>query len=250
MTLTEKQVIDRVYPRSVRFFEQIGSTNDVAMEWLTNGAASGSIVVADEQVKGKGRLGRVWQTPAGSALIVSVILHPRAEDLQQITMLGALAISDMIQNLGVDYVGIKWPNDVQINGLKVSGILPEAAWQNEKLVGVVLGMGINVKIDFSDTELADKAISIEPVLGRHVDRLDLLVDLLKRIDYWAERLGSDELFEAWEKRLVTIGQHVRVKTPQQEVIGLAQSVDRDGALQIRQKDGSVERVIAGDIALG
>jgi len=250
MTLTEKQIADRIYPRPVRFFNQIGSTNDVAMEWLMNGAASGSIVMADEQVKGRGRLGRVWQTPAGSALMISVILHPRAEDLSQITMLGALAISDMIQGLGVQYVGIKWPNDVQINGLKVSGILPEASWENEKLKGVVLGMGINVKIDFSDTELADKAISIEPVLGRGLDQLDLLVDLLGRIDYWSERLGSVELFEAWEKQLITLGQQVRVQTPQQEVVGLAQSVDRDGALHIRKTDGSIERVIAGDIALG
>src|SRR4051812_12210000 len=98
MTLTEKQLLKRVYPRPVRFFTQIGSTNDIAMEWMTSGASGGSIVVADEQVNGKGRLGRVWQTPAGSALIVSVILHPRVEDLQQITMLGALAISDMVKN--------------------------------------------------------------------------------------------------------------------------------------------------------
>ncbi len=250
MTLTQKQLLDRVYPRPVRFFNQIGSTNDEAMEWLTNGAASGSIVVADEQVKGKGRLGRVWHTSAGNALIVSVILHPRVENLPQITMLGALAIYDMVKNLGIEQVGIKWPNDVQINGLKVSGILPEVSWENGKLVGVVLGMGINVRIDFTDTELANKAVSIEPVIGRHVDRLDLLVDLLKRIDYWSERLGSAELFDAWEKRLVTIGQQVRVQASHQEVVGLAQSVDRDGALNIRKADGSIERVIAGDIALG
>jgi BirA family transcriptional regulator, biotin operon repressor / biotin---[acetyl-CoA-carboxylase] ligase len=250
MTLTEKQLIERVYPRPVRFFNQIGSTNDVAMEWMTKGAASGSIVVADEQVKGKGRLGRVWHTPAGSALIISVIFHPRVEDLQQVTMLGALAIYDMVKNLGIEQVGIKWPNDVQINGLKVSGILPEAAWENGKLVGVVLGMGINVRIDFSDTELRGRAISIEPLLGRPVDRLDLLADLLKRIDYWSERLGSTEVFDAWEKRLVTLGQQVRVQASHQEVVGLAQSVDRDGALNIRKADGSSERVIAGDIALG
>ncbi len=250
MTLTEKQIVNRVYPRPVRFFSQIGSTNDVAMEWLRNGTTQGSIVVADEQIKGKGRLGRVWHTPAGTALIVSVILHPRIEELSQITMLGALAIYDMVSQLGIKQVGIKWPNDVQINGLKVSGILPEVAWENEKLIGVVLGMGINVRIDFSETELVDRAVSIEPVLGRHVDRLNLLVDLLKRIDYWSERLGSTEVFDEWEKRLGTIGQQVRVQASHQEVVGLAQSVDSDGALNIIKTDGSIERVIAGDIALG
>ncbi|MBI1278057.1 MAG: biotin--[acetyl-CoA-carboxylase] ligase [Anaerolineaceae bacterium] len=250
MTLTEKKIGDRLYPRPVRFFKQIGSTNDVTSEWLKHGGESGSIVVADEQVSGRGRLGRVWHTPAGTALIVSVILRPRSEDLSQITMLGALAISDTIRNWGIQHVGIKWPNDVQINGLKVSGILPEVVWENEQLVGVVLGMGINVRIDFTGTELMNSAVSIEPVLGRPIDRLDLLEDVLKRIDYWFARLGQDELFDAWKKQLVTIGQHVRLQSAGYEVAGLAQAVDKDGALLIRRADGLVERVIAGDIALG
>ena len=248
--MNEQQLFDRLHPRPVRYFSQIGSTNVVALEWMNSGAVAGSIVVADEQVKGKGRLGRVWHTPPGTALIVSVILHPRTENLPQITMLGALAIYDLVKGLGYESVGIKWPNDVMLNGLKVSGILPEAVWENGKLVGVVLGMGINVSIDFSNTELADKAISIEPVLGRQIDHVDLLVALLARIDYWTQRLGSDDLFDAWKSRLVTLGQDVRVKTADKDVIGLAQTVDADGALLVRHADGQVQRVIAGDIALG
>ncbi len=250
MTLNENELVERLHPRSVRYFSQIGSTNDVARDWISSGTVTGSVVVANEQVKGKGRLGRVWHTPAGTALIVSVILHPRVEDLPQITMLGALAIYDMVKHLGIESVGIKWPNDVQINGLKVSGILPEAVWENEKLVGVVLGMGINVRIDFTNTELVDKAISIETVLGQQVKRLDLLVDLLAGVDNWSQRLGSDELFDTWKNRLVTLGQSVHVKTFDKEVIGLAQDVDRDGALLVCREDGQIERVIAGDIALG
>jgi BirA family biotin operon repressor/biotin-[acetyl-CoA-carboxylase] ligase len=250
VTLNEKQLIERLYLRPVRYFSQIGSTNDIAREWVNNGAVTGSVVVADEQVKGKGRLGRAWHTPPGTALIVSVILHPRLEDLPQITMLGALAIYDMVKHLGITSVGIKWPNDVMLNGLKVSGILPEAVWENGKLVGVVLGMGINVRIDFTNTDLVNKAISIEPVLGQRVERLDLLVDLLAGIDYWSQRLGSDELFDTWKNRLVTLGQDIHVKTFDKEIIGLAQDVDRDGALLVRREDGQIERVIAGDIALG
>ncbi|MBA3868153.1 MAG: biotin--[acetyl-CoA-carboxylase] ligase [Anaerolineae bacterium] len=250
MTLNEQELIKRLQPRPVRYFSQIGSTNDVALEWMNSGTAKGSIVVADEQIKGKGRLGRVWHTPPGTALIVSVILHPQAHDLGQITMLGALAIYDMVKSLGIESVGIKWPNDVMLNGLKVSGILPEAVWERDRLVGVVLGMGINVRIDFSKTELINSAISIEPVLGRQVKRVDLLVDLLARVDYWSTRLGSDELFTAWRNRLITLGQDVRVKTADKEVTGLAQDVERYGALLIRRADGQIERVIAGDIALG
>lgn len=250
MTLNEQQLIERLYPRPVRYFSQIGSTNDAALDWMSSGAVAGSVVVADEQIKGKGRLGRTWHTPPGTALIVSVILHPQVEDLPQITMLGALAIYDMVKGLGIESVGVKWPNDVMLNGLKVSGILPEAVWANGKLVGVVLGMGINVRIDFSNTELVNKAISIEPVLGRPVERLDLLAELLTHIDYWSQQLGRTELFDIWKNRLITLGQDVRVKTADKEVIGLAQNVDRDGALIVRRTDGQTERVIAGDIALG
>lgn len=250
MTLNESELVERLHPRPVRYFSQIGSTNDVAQDWINSGAVTGSVVVANEQIKGKGRLGRVWHTPPGTALIVSVVLHPRVEDLPKITMLGALAISDMVKHLGIEPVGIKWPNDVLLNGLKVSGILPEAVWENEKLVGVVLGMGINVRIDFTNTELVDKAISIEPVLGRCVERVDLLVDLLAQVDYWSARLGHNELVDTWKNRLVTLGQHVRVKALDKEVTGLAQDVDHDGALLVCREDGQIERVIAGDIALG
>jgi BirA family biotin operon repressor/biotin-[acetyl-CoA-carboxylase] ligase len=250
MTLNEKELVERLHPRPVRYFSQIGSTNDVARDWINSRAMTGSVVVANEQVKGKGRLGRVWHTPPGTALIISVILYPRVEDLPQITMLGALAIYDMAKHLGIESVGIKWPNDVLLNSLKVSGILPEAVWENEKLVGVVLGMGINVRIDFTNTELVNKAISIEPVLGRRVERLELLVELLTRIDYWSQHLGSDELFDTWKNRLLTLGQDVHVKTFDKEVTGLAQDVDHDGALLVCREDGQIERVIAGDIALG
>lgn len=250
MTLNEHQLIQRLHPRPVRYFAQIGSTNDVALEWMNSGALSGSIVVADEQVKGKGRLGRVWHTPPGTALIVSMILRPPIEELQQVTMLGALAIYDMVKHLGIERVGIKWPNDVMLDGLKVSGILPEGVWDIDKLAGVVLGVGINVRIDFAGTELVNKAISIEPVLGRRVERLDLLVDLLSSIDYWSQRLGSNELLNTWKSRLVTLGQEVYVKTADKDVVGLAEDVDLDGALLVYRADGQIERVIAGDIALG
>lgn len=250
MTLTQQNLIERLYPRPVRYFEQIGSTNDEALDWMANGALNGSVVVAGEQVKGKGRLGRNWHTPPGSALIVTVILRPKVAELSQITMLGALAIYDTVKQLGLEQVGIKWPNDVMLNDLKVSGILPEAVWEDGELLGVVLGMGVNVRIDFSNNELAQKAISIETVLGQHVERLDLIAGLLTRVDCWAQRLGSDVLFETWKSRLLTLGQRVRLVSAGQEVVGMAESVDLDGTLLVRQADRHLERVVAGDIALG
>ena len=165
-------------------------------------------------------------------------------------MLGALAICDMLDHLGIEPVSIKWPNDVQVNGKKVSGVLPEVLWEGARLTGVVLGMGINVRIDFSSTDFADFAISIEPALGRPVQRLDLLKILLARVDYWFARLGTDELFETWKRRLMTLGQTVKVESEGHVIRGVAQSVDSMGALIVCDNDSKSHRILAGDVGLG
>lgn len=250
MSLTQSSLKTALAPRPVRFFEQIGSTNDVAMDWLANGAKQGSVVIADEQSQGRGRLGRIWHNPPGSALLLSVTLRPLAAQLPHVTMLGALAIYDMLEQIGLQSISIKWPNDVRVNGKKVSGILPEVMWQGSTLTGVVLGMGINVRIDFTGTDLVDRAISIEPALGRPVQRLNLLQVLLGRLDFWLDRLGSQELFSAWEQHLVTLGQRVTVQSGGSAISGIAQSVDQFGALTIVDSDGNSHRIIAGDVGLG
>jgi BirA family biotin operon repressor/biotin-[acetyl-CoA-carboxylase] ligase len=245
---TQTELEKWLTPRPVRFFEQIGSTNDAALEWLREGAPVGAVVVTNDQTGGRGRKGRSWYTPPGSALILSVVLRPELSRVPQVTMLGAVAIYDLLTHLGVADVGIKWPNDVQINGLKVSGVLPEAIWEGSSLLGIALGMGINVSIDFSGTELAQTAISIEPALNRQIDRAGALVYLLARIDYWYARLGSGDVFDAWRERLTTLGKAVVLENG--AVRGVAERVDAAGALVVRDADGELHRVIAGDIALG
>lgn len=247
MNLTEAHIHDRLASRPVRYFSQIDSTNDVALKWLSEGALAGSVVVTDEQVQGRGRLGRTWFTPPGSALIVSVILRPQAVHLGRITMLGAVAISELLEELGAADVGIKWPNDVQLNGRKVCGVLPEVIWRGSQLLGVVLGMGLNVRIDFVGTELAERAISIEPALGKAVDRLDLLAILLSRIDFWSANLGGGQLFDAWKRRLNTLGKSVSFESG---VRGTAESVNPEGALLVRDSNNVLHTVLAGDVSLG
>jgi BirA family transcriptional regulator, biotin operon repressor / biotin---[acetyl-CoA-carboxylase] ligase len=127
VTLTEATLQARLQ-RPCRYFDAVDSTNDIAMQWLQAGAQTGSVVIADEQRQGRGRKGRTWYTPPGAALAVSVIVKPSLERINRISMIGALAVYDLCAAFGIKNLGIKWPNDVQINGLKVSGILPEAAW--------------------------------------------------------------------------------------------------------------------------
>ena len=246
MTLSHDGLRRALQDRPFRFLESVDSTQDVALAWLRDGAESGSVVIADEQRRGRGRQGRVWYTPPGVALALSVILRPTVKALPQITMLGALAIYDMLQQAGADAIAIKWPNDVRLLGRKVSGVLPEVSWQGDRLQGVALGIGVNVRADFTGTELAETAVSIEPALGKSVDRVELIATLLRRVDFWAMRLSTPELFETWKSRLETIGQYVTVGG----VSGMALSVDRDGALLVRNSDDQVHRVLAGDVALG
>lgn len=250
MTLNQTSLVEHLAPRPFRFYQQADSTNDLALAWLSQGAPSGAAVIADEQLKGRGRLGRSWYTPPSTALIVSVILHPAPQHLAQITMLGAVSICEMIESLGASNVGIKWPNDVQLNGLKVSGVLPEAVWEGGKLRGVVLGMGVNVRQDFSHTELATTAISLEPALGKTLDRSELLAFLLARMDNGVEHLGTSSLFNAWKSRLNTLGQSVSLLNNGQSISGIAEGVDENGALLVRDRTGQLQRVLAGDIAMG
>ncbi len=240
MTLTAERVATALQPRPVRFFETVGSTNDEALAWLASDAPDGSVVVADEQTAGRGRMGRTWHTPPGVALALSVVL--RVPSAEQITMVAALAVYDLFEALGLTNVGIKWPNDVLIGEHKACGILPEAVWNGDSLDGVVLGIGINV---CNPVKTADyPATSIEAALGRSVDRVALLAVLLLYIDDWLEKLGTDALMTAWRQRLVTLGQAVH----RGDVQGVAEDVAPDGALLVRSKDGELVRVVAGDVA--
>lgn len=235
--------------RPFQYLETTASTNDVAMRWLLDGAPVGSIVTANEQVQGRGRLGRTWYAPPGTALMLSYVLRPAVDDLPYVGMAGAVAVLETIQALGMSGVGLKWPNDVQIDGRKVCGILPEASWQNSALLGVVLGIGINVRIDFAGTAFAHTAISLEQ-RAPSLDRAELLARLAERLDAWTARLSADELFERWRAGLVMLGRPVSIATVTGTITGTAEAVERHGALVVRDAHGVLQRVIAGDIALG
>lgn len=241
MTLTIERLHQHLAPRPMRFYEQVNSTQDIALEWLRQGAPSGAVVICDEQMKGRGRKGRTWHTPPGVALALSVILKPQPAALPHMTMIGALAIAQMIDNVGVQAVTIKWPNDVRINGKKVSGVLPEAIWNGSQLLGVALGMGVNVRVNFDGTELDDIATSVEPAAGRPLDRVTLIAALLERVDYWIQH--PSQVYDAWKSRLDTLHQSVTIG----EISGYAEDVDQQGRLIVRDENGHLHYITAGDV---
>jgi BirA family biotin operon repressor/biotin-[acetyl-CoA-carboxylase] ligase len=247
---TPEMVQAALHPRPARYFPQVGSTNDLALEWLQQGAPVGAVVIADEQIKGRGRMGRSWYAPPGTALMFSVVLRPSVAEMPRLPMMGAVAVCELMDSMGAEDTSIKWPNDVHLKGRKVCGVLPEAVWTGNSLAGAALGIGLNVRIDFTNTELAGSATSIETAFGHSVDRMELLQALLGWIDHWTTRLSGPELFESWRSRLTTLGQMVSISVADGVVRGIAEAVDNQGGLLVRDSSGRQRRVIAGDIALG
>jgi len=282
--LSEARLRSALGARPFHFEMQVGSTNDIARDWALNGASSGSVVLAEEQITGRGRFGRKWSAPPGTALLMSVILRPRVtvEHITRLTMVGAVAVAETLQNLtprlstgvpspsrrgesastgppsprtkrgaggGVPTIALKWPNDVLLTNLKVAGILPEAIWQGQSLAAVILGIGLNVRVDFTGTEFEGRSASIEQTLGIKVDRALLLAQFLQRIDYWAMRVVDTTLLEAWRSRLTTLGQRVTASGAAGAIIGLAVNVDDNGGLVLQADDGTIHHVVAGEVTL-
>lgn len=226
-----------------KYFESVGSTNDTAKMWLDEGAPDMAAVIANEQLRGRGRKGRLWHTPPDTALALSVILRPPPQYLWRISLIGALSVYDLAKRAGCANIGIKWPNDVQVNGRKVGGILPEAAWKNSELPGVVLGIGVNVRVDFSQTDFKDMAISLESAAGKPLHRAQLIDCLLQRVDMWYRLIASDALFAAWKNRLNMLGRRIKAE----KVEGLALDVEPDGSLLVQDDSAVIHSVLAGDL---
>ena len=244
--------------RPFRFFEQVSSTQDIARDWALADppAPEGAVVIAETQTAGRGRQGRPWHSPPGAALLVSTIYRPALapEHLQRMTMAAGLALSDVLRPLLEAAFALKWPNDGLIRGKKVCGVLSEAIWLGDRLAAVVVGIGLNVRVDFAGTDLAARATSLETELGYTLNRIALLAALLARLDHWAARVSEADLVEAWRARLGTLGQRVIVypvgvqeSTPL--FTGVAEGVDDAGALLVRLDTGEVRRVLAGDVML-
>ncbi|NDJ86340.1 MAG: biotin--[acetyl-CoA-carboxylase] ligase [Chloroflexi bacterium] len=238
--------------RPFQYYLQVGSTNDLARRWALDGAMPGSVVIADEQLEGRGRLGRHWQTPSRQAVAMSIILRPviGSGHLQRVAALGSVAVAEAL-TLFVprEIISLKWPNDVLMDGRKVSGILTEALWDGMQLTGIILGIGINVRVDFSATPLADVATSIEDHAPAMVQRHLLVRHVLERVDIWQARINQPLLLATWREWLSTLGHSVTITTQHGVVSGTAQDVDEDGALLVSSPDGRIHRVLVGDVSL-
>ena len=240
---------------ALRFYETTGSTNDVALAWADQYASDFSIVIAEHQTAGRGRLQRRWITPSGAALAFSLIFRPTEQEIPHLawfTALGALALSDVLkQGYGLESQ-IKWPNDVLIGGCKTAGSLTEAAWQSGHPQAVILGIGVNVAPESvpADDQLRFPATCLETALGKKVERIELLTKLLDRIKSLRPAIGSLQLIEAWENRLAYKGQAVQIEqTEHTTLVGILTGINDDGSLRLQTETGKIVHIQAGDVRL-
>jgi BirA family biotin operon repressor/biotin-[acetyl-CoA-carboxylase] ligase len=232
------------------YYPRLNSTNDIAKRWARQGAEEGTVIVAEEQTAGRGRMKRTWLSPKGS-IALSIILRPQLAYISSLIMVASLAVVHGIEQVTGLKSQIKWPNDVLVNNKKMCGILIESDLRGSAVDYAIIGIGINVNLRLSEfPEVPPTATSLSHELGRDVSRLDVIRCLLAETErlYLALPTGQP-VYQEWRDSLVTLGKKVQVRSGAITYKGIAESVAGDGSLCLRQSDGSLIKIVAGDVTL-
>ena len=237
------------------FYPNLTSTNDTAYKMAIDGCPEGTAVVADCQSGGRGRLGRKWISPSGVNIYISIVLRPPLTPLEapRITLVSALSVVETIKEISPGIVPkIKWPNDVLLNGRKVSGILTEMNSEMDRINFIIVGAGINVNMtgDMFPEELRYAATSLKEETGGIIDRAKVIkVFLGKFEDHYNSYVkdGFKALSERWEAHSCLKGRYVEVDRLSNNIKGMVEGIDGDGALLIKKSDGKIVRIVSGDV---
>ncbi|MGQ9688381.1 MAG: biotin--[acetyl-CoA-carboxylase] ligase [Desulfobaccales bacterium] len=238
----------------IHHFEITVSTNDMAKALGGRGEPEGTLVVAETQTAGRGRVGRHWHSPPGMGIYASLLLRPPLPPLElpQITLATAVSmVRALRRSVGVT-PGIKWPNDLILNGKKLGGILTEMETDSDQMRYLVVGLGLNVNTPEFPPELADTATSLFLEKGRPFSRLPILRAWLEEFEVIHERFlarGFPEILAEWKQHSVTLGKVVAVRQGMRQIEGLALEVADDGALLLETALGEMVKVTSGEITL-
>jgi BirA family biotin operon repressor/biotin-[acetyl-CoA-carboxylase] ligase len=235
-------------------FEEIGSTNDVAMEWVKNGAEDRSLVIANRQTSGRGRMGRSWQTIPDASLAFSYIFKPTPREIPYLSFfspLGALAVCEAIRTYDLQ-AQIKWPNDVLLNRKKVAGILSEVVWEDDNITGIVIGVGVNIATEsIPDAgSVLFPASSVAKETGKMIDRMQFLADTLAQLDSWRLTINSSTFFDEWNQCLAFRDEPVMIQpVAGKPITGTLIGINQFGAVLLRNTAGEIQSFLAGDVHL-
>lgn len=242
--------------QQIHFEETVDSTQRIALQLAIDNAKEGTIVIAEEQLEGRGRLTRKWSSPKETGIWMSIILRPNIPIPQapQLTLLTAVALVQAIEDVCDISVNIKWPNDILINGKKVAGILTELQAEADQVSSIIIGIGVNVNQSESDfpEELRDIATSLSQVNGKKIKRAKLIRAILLSLEnlyrLYLEK-GFYPIKLLWESFAVSIGKQVTAKTLTETIHGEALGITEDGVLKLKDESGKVHHIYSADILL-
>lgn len=242
--------------KDIIVYDSVESTNDLALSLATKREiAPGTVLVADQQTRGKGRLGRTWESPAGLNIYISLIIRPELEpkDTTMLTVLAAVAGALALQRSCSIPVSIKWPNDLVISNKKLGGILTEVRADPDLVALAVIGMGINVNMDYRGLPdiIRHIATSVRIETGINHSRNEIIIQLLKEFEQCYSILkkeGKKPLLDAWRKNSSTLGRKVNVIMHGVSWSGIAEDIDDNGMLILKMRSGRRKTISSGDIA--
>ena len=253
----ETTIADQIHTKwagkTVHFARETDSTNLWIKRLAKEGASEGTLALAEFQSAGRGRLGRSWEVPEGTSVMMSILLRPKFEPqyAPTLTLVMGMAVAKAVKKLGFD-VSIKWPNDVVVSHKKICGILTEMGVRDGKIDYAVIGVGINVNIKEFPEEMADKATSLYLESGREFDRSQLPGLVMEAFEEYYEKFAATcdlrGLKEEYESILANYNQPVRVlaKEPYE---GVARGITDGGELLVEKTDGTIVAVSAGEVSV-
>lgn len=247
----------KVFGSRILAYKKVDTTNDVAYELAKKGMKEGTVVLAEEQAKGKGRHGRNWISPPKGGIYMSYILRPNISpnEIPRITLLSAIAVAKAIREVCGMEAFIKWPNDIMIDDKKICGILTEMKAEQDRVDFIVVGIGINVNTPVK--HLPKTASSLKEEMRRRnlkasVSRVDLTKKVLEMLEEYYNLLNKEgfaPIIEAWKDMSSMLGSRIKVSLPNRVFEGQAHDIDPDGALVVRLDSGVLERVSSGDVVM-
>jgi BirA family biotin operon repressor/biotin-[acetyl-CoA-carboxylase] ligase len=237
--------------RRVLRYKSVPSTQDIALELASQHTQNGTVVLAGEQVAGRGRFQRSWKSPLGASVNLSVVLYMSHDIVSRLSISSAVAVVRVIKRVAGLDAHVKWPNDLRVNGRKVCGILVEGQMPVKGDATAILGVGVNVDWDLSGyPELADVATGLVQECGHSILVSDVEEELLNELDrICVSRDNDDRIFKEWRQNLDTLGHQVEVRWRDSIERGMAEDVDPNGNLILRRFDGSAVTLSAGEITL-
>ena len=246
---------DFPWRQQIQYYDSVPSTNDLAKQLAARGAPHGTVLIADHQTGGRGRMGRSFFSPAGMGIYMSVILRPKcaAQELMHLTCAVAVAMCDAIEDATQLRPGIKWTNDLMAGKKKLGGILTELAFDSSGMAYAIAGIGINCGQEASDFEpsLRNIATSLSMASGSSIDRGKLAAAMCRRLQQMDRHLlsGKQAMLEQYRKDCITLGQEISIVTGESIRHATALDIDTDGALLVRSDDGSIFAVNSGEVSV-